>query len=75
MTASTPGDDPLPELLEICEEFLADASPAVHHDLDVLLRSRGITGGPGWLIDMLALNRHRLQNHTSHDSRESHHRG
>ena len=75
MSASTPGDDPLPALLEICEEFVANASPVVHHDLDTLLRTRGITGGPGWLIDMLALTRHHLQNHTRHDSRDPHHYG
>ena len=75
MTASTPGDDPLPLLLEICEEFFANASPAVHHELDTLLHARGITGGPGWLIDILALTRYRLQSHTRHDSPNSHHCG
>jgi hypothetical protein len=71
MTASTPGDDPLPLLLEICEEFFANTSPAVHHELDTLLRDYGITGGPGWLIDMLALTRYRLQNHAHHDGPDS----
>jgi hypothetical protein len=48
-------DDLLPLLLGICEDFSVDAGPAVHHDLDALLHARHITGGPGWLIDMLAL--------------------
>ncbi|MFE9958913.1 hypothetical protein [Micromonospora sp. NPDC005299] len=37
------------------------ASPAVHRELDAVLRVHGVTGGPGWLIDMLALTRLRLQ--------------
>ena len=75
MPAPTPGDDPLPLLLEICEEFFASTSPVVHHELDTLLRARGITGGPGWLIDMLALTRYRLQNRTHHDDPDTHSRG
>ncbi|WP_245674369.1 hypothetical protein [Actinoplanes rectilineatus] len=54
-------DDLLPLLLGICEDFFASAGPAVHHDLDDLLQARNITGGPGWLIDMLALTRQRLE--------------
>jgi hypothetical protein len=54
-------DELLPEVLAICEDFFAGTSPAVHHELDTLLRARDITGGPGWLIDMLALTRLRLQ--------------
>jgi len=37
------------------------ASPAVHRELDAVLRAHDVTGGPGWLIDMLALTRLRLQ--------------
>ena len=48
-------------LLGICEDFFTRASPATRRELDTLLRQRGITGGPGWLIDMLALTRLRLQ--------------
>jgi hypothetical protein len=53
-------DELLPLLLEICEDFFASAGPAVHHEVDALLQARSITGGPGWLIDMLALTRQRL---------------
>jgi hypothetical protein len=31
-----------------------------HEKVDQRLRTHGITGGPGWLIDMLALTRRRL---------------
>jgi hypothetical protein len=48
-------------LLEICEDFLRHTGPATHDEIDRLLRQRGITGGPGWLIDMLGLTRLRLQ--------------
>ena len=44
-------------VLEVCEEFFAGAGPAIHREVDVLLLARGISGGPGWLIDMLALSR------------------
>ena len=54
-------DEPLPMILGVCEDFFAHASPAVHRELDTLLHARDISGGPGWLIDMLALTRLRLQ--------------
>ncbi|GAB7052372.1 hypothetical protein [Catenuloplanes indicus] len=54
-------DDLLPTILGICEDFFAHADPAVHRELDTVLRARHISGGPGWLIDMLALTRLRLQ--------------
>jgi hypothetical protein len=54
-------DDLLPTILEICEEFFASTSPAARHELDTLLRAHHITGGPGWLIDMLALTRSRME--------------
>ncbi|MEH1128997.1 hypothetical protein [Micromonospora sp. CPCC 206061] len=54
-------DDLLPMILTICEDFFGSASPAVHRELDAVLRARNVTGGPGWLIDMLALTRLRLQ--------------
>ncbi|MDG4768635.1 hypothetical protein O7632_31785 [Solwaraspora sp. WMMD406] len=76
-TPATPDDSPtttdtnhgdlLQLLLQICEDFLANTGPATHHEVDILLRARGITGGPGWLIDMLALTRLRLQKATHHD--------
>jgi hypothetical protein len=60
--------DPLLQLLlEICEDFLAHTSPATRREVDTLLRARGITGGPSWLIDMLGLTRLRLRNSTHHD--------
>jgi hypothetical protein len=61
MLHEEPGDDLLPLLLEICEDYLAHASPIGHREVDAVLRARDITGGPGWLIDMLALTRRRLQ--------------
>jgi hypothetical protein len=54
-------DELLPLLLQICEDFFAATNSATHRELDALLRSRDITGGPGWLIDMLALTRTRLE--------------
>ncbi|GGN88123.1 hypothetical protein GCM10010112_71300 [Actinoplanes lobatus] len=62
MDPSEPHDDLLPTILSICEDFFAHTSPAVHRELDTLLKARAISGGPGWLIDMLALTRLRLQN-------------
>lgn len=61
MNTDEPHDDLLPLLLGICEDFFVDAGPAVHYELDALLQARHITGGPGWLIDMLALTRQRLE--------------
>jgi hypothetical protein len=59
--------DQLLELLEICQDFITRTSPATRHELDTLLCARGITGGPGWLIDMLALTHRHLQTPTQHD--------
>lgn len=56
-------------LLQICEDFFANAGPATHHEVDILLRTHGVTGGRGWLIDMLGLTRLRLQNPTPTTSR------
>jgi hypothetical protein len=60
-TSHTDDDQLLHLLLEICEEHLRDADAATRDDIDTLLLARGITGGPGWLIDMLGLTRRRLQ--------------
>ncbi|RSM64051.1 hypothetical protein DMB66_21300 [Actinoplanes sp. ATCC 53533] len=51
----------LEQLLEICEQFFGHAGPATRHQVDTLLQAHGIHGGPGWLIDMLAFARYRLQ--------------
>ena len=64
MSPGEPDDDLLPTILGICEVFFAHASPAVHRELDVLLRAHNISGGPGWLIDMLAHTQLRLQTAT-----------
>jgi hypothetical protein len=61
MDTDQPYDDLLPLLLGICEDFFTGAGPAVHHEVDAVLQARDITGGPGWLIDMLALTRQRLE--------------
>ena len=66
-TGETNPDELLQLLLEICEDFFAHTGPASHHEVDILLRARGITGGPSWLIDMLGLTRLRLQNPTHPD--------
>jgi hypothetical protein len=60
--------DQLRELLEICEDFFLHASPVTRHELEATLRARGITGGPGWLIDMLGFARLRLQHEHEHDA-------
>ena len=60
MTAGTDHEQ-LRELLQICEDYFRHAGPATHADLDAVLRRHHITGGPGWLIDMLSLTLHRLQ--------------
>jgi hypothetical protein len=60
-------DDLLPTILEICEKFFASTSPAVRHELDTILLSHDITGGPGWLIDMLALTRRCLERQAGRD--------
>jgi hypothetical protein len=41
------------ELLALCEQFLRDASPAVHTELDQFLTEHGHQGGLGWLLDVL----------------------
>lgn len=64
MQPGEPNDDPLPLLLEICEDYFAGTSAASRQELDAFLQARDITGGPGWLIDMLALTRRRLQGGT-----------
>jgi hypothetical protein len=61
MDTDEPNDDLLPLLLGICEDFFTGAGPAIHREVDALLQGRRITGGPGWLIDMLALTRQRLE--------------
>jgi hypothetical protein len=61
-------DQLLAHLLEICEDFLGRASHATRDEVDAYLRTRSITGGPGWLIDMLGLTRLRLQALSRHRS-------
>ena len=63
MTASpaTGRHEQLLELLQICEDYFRHADPAIHAELDTILREHDITGGPGWLIDMLGLTLLRLQ--------------
>ncbi|WP_436528561.1 hypothetical protein [Actinoplanes sp. HUAS TT8] len=61
MDSSDSGSDLLPLLLEVCEDLFVHAGQAARDELDDLLHARGIKGGRGWLIDMLALTRRRLQ--------------
>jgi hypothetical protein len=71
MDPGEPHSDLLPLLLGICEDFFANAGPAIHHEVDGLLQARHITGGPGWLIDMLALTRQRLETSAELDGSRS----
>lgn len=42
------------ELLELCEQFLRQASPTVHTELRQFLTENGYrTGGLGWFLDTL----------------------
>jgi hypothetical protein len=61
MNPGQPDDDLLPTILGICEDFFASAGPAIHRELDTLLRAHDISGGTGWLIDILTFTRRRLQ--------------
>jgi hypothetical protein len=61
----------LRELLHICEDYFRHADPATHADLDAVLRRHDVTGGPGWLIDMLSLTLHRLQHEDATSTGES----
>ena len=56
----------LSELLEICADYFDKADPPARAELDALLREHGITGGPGWMIDMLSFTHLRLQQRTGH---------
>jgi hypothetical protein len=73
MTTGDTDHDELLLLLEICEDFFVNTTPTTRDELDAVLRAYGITGGPGWLIDMLALTRLRLQSLSSHKSGPQHH--
>jgi hypothetical protein len=55
--------DQLALVLGICEDFLRHANPVTRAEIDALLLQHGITGGPGWLIDMRGFTRLRLQSH------------
>jgi hypothetical protein len=66
-------DQLLPLLLEICEDFFTHTSPATLTEVDVLLREHSITGGPGWLIDMLGLTRLHLQHQRYNSPLGTHH--
>lgn len=68
MDPGEPDRDLLQTILGVCEDFFAHAGPAVHRELDTVLHARDVSGGPGWLIDMLALTRLRLQ--TANDADE-----
>jgi hypothetical protein len=61
----------LRQLLQICEDYFRHAGPANHADLDEILRRHHITGGPGWLIDMLGLTLLRLQHEHATSNGES----
>jgi hypothetical protein len=53
------------ELLEITDTYLRRVFPRPTYQLDELLRERGITGGPGWLIDTIGLTAMQLHAITS----------
>jgi hypothetical protein len=58
--------DRLIELLQLCEDFIAHASPATHAELDAFLRGRDNHGGPAYLIDMLAFTHDQLSHQHQH---------
>lgn len=81
-----PGDQPDPdaqfsvppaqitgELLQLCAEFLRQASPTVHTELRQFLTENGYhAGGLGWFVDILGfttLNRTALDNNRGGASR------
>jgi hypothetical protein len=74
-TAGRDRDALLHLLLEICEDFFVHTGPASRDEADLLLQAHGITGGPGWLIDMLALTRIQLQNPAHHNRPDPRHDG
>lgn len=55
VTMSSAELERIAELLEICDGFFR-RHPNVAADLDELLVDRGLTGGPGWLIDGLGFS-------------------
>jgi hypothetical protein len=71
MGTSEPAHEQLLQLLQICEDYFRYADPAVHREIDAILRGYGITGGPSWLIDMLGFTRLRLQIPTHNDEPDS----
>jgi hypothetical protein len=60
-TRRAPHEQNLEQILEICEQFFGHASPATSREVDIHLRAHDVYGGPGWLTDMLAFARNRLQ--------------
>jgi len=72
MTTNPNGHDDkiLQEVLQLCEEFLGQASPVTREELDTFLQARGHHGGPSLLIDLLGLARYRLQ-HQQHAGAET----
>ena len=58
--------DRLIELLQLCEDFIAHASPNTYAELDTFLRARDNHAGPACLIDMLAFTRHQLSHQQQH---------
>jgi hypothetical protein len=48
-----PAEQITTELLELCEEFLRQASPTVHTELRQFLTEHGHHGGLGWFLDAL----------------------
>lgn len=52
------------ELLELCEQFLCQASPIVHTELSQFLTEQGHRGGLGWFLDALGFT---TLNHTTLD--------
>jgi hypothetical protein len=50
------------ELLELCEQFLRQASPTVHTEMRQFLTEHGHHGGLGWFLDALGFT---TLNHTA----------
>ena len=59
---SVPPEQITAELLELCDEFLRQASPLVHTELREFLTEHGHHGDLGWFIDVLGFT---TLNHTA----------
>jgi hypothetical protein len=60
-SSASPPEQITTELLELCEEFLRQASSIVHTELRQFVTQHGHHGGLGWFLDALSFT---TLNHT-----------